>query len=230
MSSKIVIGCLTIGQTPRQDILNDLAVLLPKNYKLAEFGALDGLSKEELTKLASSGQEEYYITLLKDGTAVKVSKEAMEKLIEKKLAQLEKGDINLAVLLCTGEFPPIDTKIPYFRSSEIVKEKVKSKYRQKKIGIIVPSAGQKNYLSKRWKDLGIEHDIYACPPYSGSRECTPIIKKLKESKADFILLDCLGYDLAMARKISQETDKPVLLPRQVIAEHLIKYIDDSPLY
>jgi len=45
------------------------------------------------------------------------------------------------------------------------KERVKRDYRGKKIAVVVPDPGQVVHMSQRWKNLGINHDIYNCLPY-----------------------------------------------------------------
>ena len=42
-----VVAMLTIGQTPRRDITDDLRQLLPEGVVLREYGALDGLTRAE---------------------------------------------------------------------------------------------------------------------------------------------------------------------------------------
>ena len=43
-----VIAMLTIGQTPREDIAGDLRQLLPTDWELRQYGALDGLTRADI--------------------------------------------------------------------------------------------------------------------------------------------------------------------------------------
>lgn len=224
MYSKPLIGCLTIGQSPRPDIVGEMKELLLRKYLLVEAGALDGLSDEQLLEAEASDGEAFYVTLLRNGTEVHVSEHALERLLEAKIKLLERRGADLAVLLCTGEFPPLKSAIPFFRSSEIVKEQVLRAYRDKKIAVVIPSQDQKDYLSSRWAQAGVEHDLYDCLPYRETEQCRALCASLRESDADFIVLDCIGFTLEMARIFRQLTGKRVLLSREMICEYLDVYL------
>lgn len=45
----MIIGTLTIGQSPRSDILPELTVLFPPGTRFVHAGALDGLTPSELS-------------------------------------------------------------------------------------------------------------------------------------------------------------------------------------
>ena len=45
------LALLTIGQTPRNDIVPELTCWLPDTIQVQEFGALDGQSEEEIQRL-----------------------------------------------------------------------------------------------------------------------------------------------------------------------------------
>jgi protein AroM len=68
------VGTLTIGQSPRNDIIPDLKEILGKEVELIEKGALDGLSGEEINELSPKPGDYPLVTRLKDGIEVKVGK------------------------------------------------------------------------------------------------------------------------------------------------------------
>ena len=45
------IGAVTIGQSPRSDVIADIRPILGSEVDVVEAGALDGLTKEEIAKL-----------------------------------------------------------------------------------------------------------------------------------------------------------------------------------
>lgn len=222
MSSDITVNCLTIGQSPRPDILDEMMRLLPQNSRmhLKERGILDGLSEAELHAAIVPGGESFYVTLLRDGTRVKISTLILERLLHETLETLEPYKGDLAVLLCTGEFPHMESAIPFFRGSEIIKKHVSRVYRGKKIAIVVPDAGQNNSFSQRWEAIGIKHTMYNCLPYSETIQSRKLCAELRESDVDFIVLDCIGFTVNMANCFRKQTGKRVLLPREMICEFL----------
>lgn len=227
MYSEVTVGCLTIGQSPRPDILGELLGLLPRNCSLMERGALDGLDPTQLRAVAPSGSDAFYVSLLRDGTEVSISHFALEGLLQSGLAELQRRGAHLAILLCTGELPPMASGIPFFRGGEIIKERVKREYRGKKIAVVVPDPGQSASMSQRWTKLGIKHDIYDCPPYFETEKSRKLCAKLRKSDADFIVLDCFGFTLEIAKRLRQQTGKHVLLPRTMAGEFITSYLINS---
>ncbi len=227
MSSKVTIGCLTIGQSPRPDILDELSSLLPSNCHLMELGALDNLNSTKLQKVAPAGDDAFYVTLLRNGTEVSISQLMLEGLLQRGLAELQRRGAHLAILLCTGELPPMASGIPYFRGGEIIKERVKREYRGKRIAVVVPDPGQAANMSQRWNNLGVNHDIYDCPPYFETEQSRKLCAKLRKNDADFIVLDCIGFTLEMEKCFRQQTGKHVLLPRTIIGKYITNYLSNS---
>lgn len=227
MSSEVIIGCLTIGQSPRPDILNEIAELLPNNCRVIELGALDNLSPTQLRKAIASEGDAFYVTLLSNGTEVSISQHALEGLLRSRLTELHRRGAQLAVLLCTGEFPLLNGEIPFLRGSEILTERVKREYRGKSIAVVVPNQGQAEHMSQRWNNLGVQHNIFHCLPYHETEESMKLCAKLQKSQADFIVLDCIGFTLEMAKRFGEQTGKNVILPRQIVAEHIISYIGNN---
>ena len=56
------LALVTIGQAPRVDITPDMMQGLDAEYDITEFGALDGLTKEEVARLAPKGGEECLVS------------------------------------------------------------------------------------------------------------------------------------------------------------------------
>lgn len=224
MCSEINVGCLSIGQSPRPDILRELAGFLPRNCRLEELGALDGVSAAELSAAAPQDGEAFYVTLLRDGTGAKITRQVLENLVQAGLIHLEQRGADLAVLLCTGEFAPMQASIPYFQGGEIIKEAVLSLYRGKKIAVVVPDPAQRKQMSQRWQDIGVCHTIYYCLPYYETSQSKALCALLQASEEDFILLDCFGFTAEMADCFQKQTGKQVLLPRQLVGMYISKYL------
>ena len=54
------IGTLTIGQSPRNDLIPEIEAFF-KGAEIIQLGALDGLSKEQIADLAPSGEDEILV-------------------------------------------------------------------------------------------------------------------------------------------------------------------------
>ncbi len=99
------IGMLTIGQSPRDDILPGLKEILGKNVEIVEAGALDGKTMEDVKKIPLRVEDYILVSRMRDGTEIKITKKYILPLMQEKLDLLESQGIRLTVVMCTGNFP-----------------------------------------------------------------------------------------------------------------------------
>ncbi len=71
------VGLITVGQSPRSDVVPDMAEILGGDVEIVEAGALDGLDRERIATLAPEGDDEILVTRLTDGRSVFVGKTRM---------------------------------------------------------------------------------------------------------------------------------------------------------
>src|SRR5206468_8993760 len=72
--SNPIVGLVTIGQSPRVDVVPDMAAILGSGVTVRERGALDGLGRAEIAALAPRHGDDILVTGLADGTAAFVAK------------------------------------------------------------------------------------------------------------------------------------------------------------
>ena len=82
------IGLVTIGQSPRTDVVPKMAVVMGPGVVVREAGALDGLSRADIEALAPSAGQEILVTRLADGSPVLLGKEKIVGLVEERIAAL----------------------------------------------------------------------------------------------------------------------------------------------
>ncbi len=225
MSFKDSIVCITIGQSPRPDIMSDLYALTP-GIKLNEVGALDDLNASALQKITPIAGEVFYVTKLKNGKEVKGSKKEIQKHIKEKIESLECQKVKAIFLLCTGEFERLSSNLPFFQSSEIIKHIIANYYFDKKIAIITPDFDQKEFMSRRWMKLGIKYSVFSCYPYYETKQSIHLANYLFQSNFDVILLDCIGFPLSMKSHFEDLSQKEVILPREIVAKTIVKFNDN----
>jgi len=100
--SKARIGMVTVGQAPRGDVVPDMAALLP-GVEILEAGALDGLDRAAIARLAPAGDDEILVTRLADASSVFVGKSHVLPRVKARIAALEDQGVALTVLLCTHD-------------------------------------------------------------------------------------------------------------------------------
>ena len=95
------IGALVIGQSPRPDLVDPLAAMLPQ-VTIVQRGALDGVAPADLPDPA--GAEYPLTTRLRDGRLVTVPESFLLPRLQQQLEMLEADGIMLSILLCAGTF------------------------------------------------------------------------------------------------------------------------------
>ena len=67
---KMKVGAITIGQSPRTDVVQELLPLMGEQVELIQAGALDGLTREDIQAFAPGPEDYTLISRLRDGSSV----------------------------------------------------------------------------------------------------------------------------------------------------------------
>ena len=60
----ISVGLVTIGQAPRDDVVPDMSEILGRDVRLVQAGALDGLSRDEMTTRMLAAMDSPYLSII----------------------------------------------------------------------------------------------------------------------------------------------------------------------
>ncbi len=215
-SRKRLLGLVTIGQSPRDDIMAQMLPLLPAGLDIRQVGALDGLTHEQIAELAPGPQDYVLHTRLRDGSAVTVGRERIKSLLQACLKQLEDGGANPIVLLCTGEFPELRSDALLIEPDRLLVSVVGG-LRPRRAGVLVPLPSQIEPAAEKWRVLEAEVVFVAASPYGEQTELTRAAEELGGRSLDLVVMDCMGYTLAHRRVVVQATGRPVILASTVVA-------------
>jgi protein AroM len=206
---------ITIGQSPRPDILDEMRPWWDgESLDIEEHGALDGLSREEILRAAAKDSDERLVSRLRDGTEVLLESGFAHRRVEQLVEDLDDGGIDLFVLLCTGRFHGLSPRGILVAAGPVVDHGLAAIADSgASIGVLLPNEGQKE--SFRCEPAGKRRFVLShASPYSGDRWKTAA-RELEE--ADLVVMHCMGYTETMRRKLAQDTGKPVLLARRMLA-------------
>lgn len=210
------VGFITIGQTPRNDILEDIAPILKReNIEYEECGALDNLTIEEIKQLEPESISDYIlVTRLRNGRQVKLSRSKILTKMRACIKNLEKS-VDVIAILCTGEFPELASIKRLIEPSILLKKIVESISSQAQINVLIPSADQENEVTEKLR-IGVPIKIFSISPYlSREEDLRGIVNKIDNN--GIIIMDCLGYSQKMKSVIRSIKANPVLLPRTILA-------------
>jgi len=222
--SKAKLGIITIGQSPRVDVLPDFIGALGYKPHIEQRGLLDELTEKAIVSLAPVNVlDETLVTRLRDGTEVKLSEKRVIEMLPQAVAYLEGKDVDLIVLFCTGEFPPITSRVLILYPSVIVGSVVSAlfsstKSRDRKLCVVAPAKEQHDMLAKKWRCAGVALAFETLSPYtSGSAEIAQCAERAAKLQCDMIVLDCIGYTEKIRSVFASVSHVPVILPRALLA-------------
>ncbi len=211
------IGAVTIGQSPRVDIIPEICEVLGPGVEIVERGALDGLSLKEVNSFYPGPPGPILITRMKDGTEVKVNKKHVVTRLQNCILELEGEGVEISILLCTEDFPEIESKSILLRPDRVLQSVIKAISSKGKLGVIVPSLDQIQATKKKWGSPGFSVVVGAISPYTGTKKkLIEIAGKFKNLKVDLIILDCIGFNRMTQAVFRDVTKRPVLLPRTIV--------------
>jgi protein AroM len=212
------LGVVTIGQVPRVDLIPEIKLILGEDVKVVERGALDGLSLKEVEDFYPGKDDEVLVTRMVDGTSVKVAEKYVYPRLKEQIKRLEKEEIKVILLACTGEFPPFDSSSLIIYPQKVLHHVVTSLSEGLKLGVLIPDKLQADSARKRWSTTAKEVFVVEGSPYAGAESIKNAIDVLLKSDLDIVVMDCIGYTLEMKDLVSKHIKKPVLLARSIVAK------------
>ncbi len=213
-----VISMLTIGQTPREDIAKDLRQLLPRDWELRQYGALDGLSRAEAQALwGYEGRGELLVTRMAgDDRQIRLSADKIFARLQDCITRAEREGADLHLMACTGNFPP------YIHQKNILYPGICQRKAALKpglpVGVLIPNEEQRLQIAGWWADCSAEDVLLAAAdPFGGADAVKEAATLLKQQGAGLICLDCFGYTLAH-KAAAEACGLPAVLPREVLCQ------------
>lgn len=208
---------LTLGQTPRDDLVPDLVASLDRPVEVIELGALDGLEPSEIAALAPGPDDHVLVTRLRDGTQVELGK---RWLVERLQALLERSPVTAGgahVLLCTGDFSALRCEGLLLDAQHVVDHGVDALcHSATSVGLVLPLARQvaeHHYEPSSGQRL---HPAVASPYEDDDFE--DVGRSL--ASCDVIVMHCMGYTSIQRERVAAASGRPVLLSRSLVGAAL----------
>lgn len=210
-----MLGLVTIGQSPREDIVQSMFVhgTVPR---LLQLGALDGLSPAEIAALSPQPGEHPLVTRLADGTEVVVAKERLTDVMNAAIERVERLGASIVCVLCTGEFAGLESRQRIVYPDRVLAGVVDAMLPDGKLGVIMPHEGQRQSMVRKWGRPARSVELRVASPYqaSGSFECAA--SELTSMGCEMVVLDCMGYSKTMQAQAQSAIKIPVLLANGVV--------------
>jgi protein AroM len=205
---------VTLGQSPRIDLVPELLAELKTPVEALEYGLLDDIEADRLGEAAAVGDEASFLTRLRDGSYFELSVAWAHIRFIEVYENIKTQGADLVILMsasCGHDFKA--------DSATVVCDNVVSRAievmasAELRVGVVVP-------LEALLEKIEIVGGPWACKKMQAAKpgdftELGPALSKMAD--CDIIALHSMGYDEADLMEARRLTGKPVIMNRRLIA-------------
>lgn len=204
------VGLITIAQTPITGIDKDINYFLP-NRKIEHYGALDGLTEEEIQNVLAKENEHVLTAELSDKSFVKLSKEKLIPLLQHAIARSEENGNMINILLCTSLFPEFKYDGVLIEPGKLQGNMNYFVSQSANVCALVPTKKHINQVKNKWKEINRKVDVRVMHP-SAYQE-----KDIKSAEDDLcnynvVILDCAAYNVEFTELLKKYFDGLIICP------------------
>jgi protein AroM len=210
-----VVAAITIGQSPRPDVTPEIAPLLGPGVRVIELGALDGLTSEEIAALRPTADDHTLVTRLRDGRAVLIDRGRIQPRLQACIDRVQ-DQADLIIMLCTGTFPPFESRRQVLYPEHLLFQIARAITHDARVGVLTPSPRQIHDQERRWGEVASAVTVQAFSPYTPGDDLGGACVAFRAADVNVVVLDCLGYAVALKHEVRRLVDRPVLLARTVL--------------
>ncbi len=205
------VAFVTIGQSPRPDLVPDIQAMLKGRVEPSEFGALDGLALTEIASPPMQSPSQRLQTRLSDGTHVEVDAELVGTRLTVLLERLDRDGFDLIALISTGVYQPFSLRTPFVHGDRAIDAWIAALVvGDCRIGVIHP-------LVNQWpvRHGTLIQGSHAVAATGDTERLEDAAARLAD--ADLILMHSVGYTSESAQVVAAATGKLVVTARRIIA-------------
>ena len=208
------VASLTLGQSPRGDLVPDILAQLPMALQVQEFGALDGLSEREIAALAPRADEGSLVTRLRDGREVVLSRQRMARRMEAICGAIDPARFDLLVVLTTGLFREFESECPTVNAQRAMDATIAALAAAgQAVGVIYPL--------RRQVDENAGYSVPGCAlrfSHAAGGDAAALRRAADDLRGcDLVVLNSVGFTEADRDAVAARMGRPVILARRVVA-------------
>jgi protein AroM len=219
MTASPTLGILTIGQSPRNDIVPVLRAFLPSGISLMEIGCLDGLADDQIAGLGPRSDHDGIETRLRDGKSVVISKFRLESLIPQCLDHLPRP----VLFVCSSTFTSLENVSGVIRPDQLILPVISHVARGYRLGVIGPASDlprQPDY----WHPHAPGALFAAGSPNDSDADLIAAAQSLDDAGCSMLFLDCMGFREDQRRMLRAEMNLPVIAATTLVGRMLPEFL------
>lgn len=209
------LGIVTIGQTPRPDLVRAFEAHAP-GARVEVLGALDGLTIVEIDALAARPTDYPLLVKLADGSSRSIGMAVLHPLVEARAQEFGSLGARVVVVACAGGFPEVHASAPVILPGKIVPAVVGAVSVTRRIGVVTPIRAQAAAAEAKWRADGFDPLVTWASPYLHA-EIVTASALMTDPSLELVVLDCMGHDEEYRREFASLCGKPVLLAQSIAA-------------
>ena len=232
------LGVLSIGYSPRPGIADDIIECCPQ-IEIVHAGALDGVSLGDTESLrlvetiSPTGEtdpispsdivaEYQLITMLNPNQIVSIERRDLLPLLQTKINELCRTDIDAILLMCTGKFPGLISSKPLIIPHDVFAAAFSWFRPAGRTAVVCPIEGQKKAAEEKWKQEGLNPFVLVASPYT-DRDIEKTGRMLQKEHFDWVILDCFGFGEATKKGLAAFVNCPVISIRSIVIGLLMQF-------
>lgn len=215
------LGVITIGQSPRTDVVPEMARCFSSEVEILERGALDAYGVEEIGRFAPDPGMFQLVTRLRDGQEVIVGKEKIMGLIEGAVKELNRCGVDLILLLCNGQFPRFPSDCLIVQPQRLVNNCISGLLnRENRLGVLVPVEGQVDWARESFKGVVGDSVVAVASPYSDREALEVACAEFEKKECDLVVLYCMGFNQSLGQLVREICSIPVIVSSSMVSRIL----------
>ncbi len=191
------LGAITVGQSPRTDVTDDIMGIFQGKVEILERGALDGLTVEDIDKLAPDAGEYVLVSRMRDGSQVSFSEQKILPRIQECIEQLEAEGVKMILFFCTGEFDyKFKSRVPLIFPCDLISRLIPVLCGDRQLIVVTPTQRQVQQSQEKWRKY--VNDVVTVAASHGDGGNRTGMQKDQRTSGPLVAMDCIGYSFAEA--------------------------------
>lgn len=220
--TNIRIGLITIGQSPRDDVVPDMMAQIQADVEPVQRGAIDGMTLQEVRQLAPKGDEPWFVSRMRDGTEVPLARRELIPRMQARVDELTELGVDLIVPLCSADWSALHSQVPFInpgRALSVINEALVRP--DGRLGLVLPTEAQARIAQARGTGAGRQVITAFAQPYTTEAEqleqCREAGRALRSSEVDLIYMSCMGHTQKMRSVVRETSGRPTVTANGMLA-------------